>query len=130
MIATDTPTYIISKKIFTRIFAWEIFSCISVAETSNCIIATAIFITAIRRSTNISTAESTSNIIAIEPQNQHNCNRYWHLHKFYGKCQLHSSNISCHLQNWLQKLLIADIVTFRDRFSYNKEIEWMTKDQA
>ena len=36
----------------------------------------------------------------------------------------------CHLQNWLQKFSLAEIVTVRDRFSYNKEIEWMSKDQV
>ena len=87
--------------IVTHIFAAEIFISISVAVTSNYIIATEIvtFITATKRSTNISIAESTTSIIAIEPQNLHNCNRCWYLHNCYGNCQLHSSNRNCHLQD-------------------------------
>ena len=83
--------------IATHIFAAETFTYISVTETSNCIIATktVTLITATKRSTNISVAESTTNIIAIEPQNLHNCNRLWHL------------------QNRLQKLSLAEIVTQR-----------------
>ena len=40
MIATDTPTCIISIKIVIHIFAAEIFTGISVAEICNSIIAT------------------------------------------------------------------------------------------
>ena len=40
MIATETPTCI---KIATHIFAAETFTCLNAAETSNCIIATAIY---------------------------------------------------------------------------------------
>ena len=60
MIATQTPTCITSITIFIGI---------SVAETSNCIIATetVTFITATKRSTNISVEEGTTNRIAIEP---------------------------------------------------------------
>ena len=107
---------IISIKIVTHIFAAETFTCISVAETSNCIIATetVTFITATKRSTNISVAESTTNIIAMELQNLHNCSRQLHLRNCYRKCQLHSSNRSCHLQNWLQNLLFAEMVSVRE----------------
>ena len=68
MIATETPTCIISIKIVAHIFAAEIFTGISVAETSNCIIATetVTFIIRTKRYTNLSVAESTTNIIAIE----------------------------------------------------------------
>ena len=68
MIATETPTCIISIKIVTHIFAADIFTCISVVETFNYIIAieTVTFITATKRFTNISVAESTTNIIAID----------------------------------------------------------------
>ena len=119
----------ISIKIVTHIFAAETFTCISVAETSNCIIATetVTFISATKRSTNISVAESTTHIITIESQNLNNCNRRWHLHNCCRKRQLHSSDRNCHLQNWLQKLLLAEMVTVRYRFSYNKEIEWISK---
>ena len=132
MIATDTPTCIISIKIVTHIFAANIFTSISVAETSHCIIATetVTFITAKKGFTNISVAESTTNIIVIEHQNLHNCNRSWHLHNCYRKCLLHSSNRNCQLQNWLQKLSLADTVTVRDHFSYNKKIEWISRDQV
>ena len=101
MVATENPTGIISIKIVTHIFAAEMFTCISVAETSNYIIATGtvIFITATKISTNISVAECTTSIIATEPQNLHNCNRRWHLYNNYKKCQLNSSNRNCHLQN-------------------------------
>ena len=102
------------KKIVTHLFAAETFTCIN----------------ATKRSTNIIVEESTTDIIAIALQNLHNCNRRWDLHNCYGKCQLHSSNRNCHLQNWLQKLSLAEMVTVRDRFSYNKEIEWMSKDQV
>ena len=40
MITTETPTCMMSLKIVTHIYAAEIFTCVSVAETSNCIIAT------------------------------------------------------------------------------------------
>ena len=73
MIATETSTCIISIKIGIHIYAAKIFTCISVAETSNCIIAieTVTFVTENfkKRSTNISVAESTTSIIAIKPQN-------------------------------------------------------------
>ena len=64
MIATDTPTCIISITVVTHIFAADIFTGISVAETYNCIIATetVTFITAKKRFTNISVTESTTNI--------------------------------------------------------------------
>ena len=40
MIATETPTCIVSIKIVTLIFAAKTFPYINVTETSNCIIAT------------------------------------------------------------------------------------------
>ena len=120
----ETPMCIISIKIVTNIFAAEIFTCINAAESSNCIITTETVpcVIATKRSTNIIVAESTTNIIAIEPQNLHNYNRRWHLHNCYRMCQLHSSNRNCHLQNWLQKLSLAEMVPVRDPFSYNKKI--------
>ena len=48
--------------------------------------------------------------------------RHWDLHNYYRKCQLHSSNRSCHLQNCLQKLSLAEMVPVRDPFSHNREI--------
>ena len=112
MIATETPTCIISIRTATHIFDAKTFTCINAAETSYCTIAT-------KRSTNIIVAKSTTNIVAIEPQNLHNCNRCWH-RNCYRKCQLHSSNINYHLQNWLQKLSLAEMVPVRDHFGYNK----------
>ena len=55
MIATETSTCIMSIKIVTHIFIAEIFTGISVAETSNCIFTAekVAFITATKRSTNI-----------------------------------------------------------------------------
>ena len=94
------------KKIVTHLFAAETFTCIN----------------ATKRSTNIIVEESTTDIIAIALQNPHNCNRRWHLHNCYGMCQLHSSNRNYHLQNWLQKLSIAEMVPVRDHFYWNKEI--------
>ena len=91
------------------------YICINAAETSNCIIATKI-------STSINVAESTTNIVAIEPQKLHNCNSRWHLHNCYRKCQLHSSNRNFHLQNSLKKLSLAEMVSVRDPFSHNEEI--------
>ena len=120
----QTPTCIISKKNCPHMFDAETFTCINAAETSNrittaetitCVIAT-------KRSTNIIAAESTNDIIAIGAQNLHNCNRRWHLHNCDRKCQLHTSNWNCHLQNWLQKHSLAEMVPVRDPFSYNKKI--------
>ena len=56
-------------------------------------------ITATKTSTKITLAESTTNIITIEPQNLHHCNRRQLLHNCYRKCHLHSSNRNGHLQN-------------------------------
>ena len=129
---TETLTCIITIKIVTHIFAAETLTCISAAETSNYIIATetVTWIIATERSTNITVTESTTCIIAIEPQKLHNCNSYCHLHNCYRKCLLHSSNRNCHLQKWLQKLSLAEMVPLRDSFSYNKEIEGMSKHQV
>ena len=73
MIATETPTWIILIEIVIHIYAAKIFTCISVVETSNCIIAieTVTIVTENfkKGSTNISVAESTTNIIAVKPQN-------------------------------------------------------------
>ena len=66
MIATETPTCIISVKIVNYAFAAETFTCVNAAETSNCIIATVTYIIATK---------------AIHQDNgkvnyhQHNCNR-------------------------------------------------------
>ena len=71
-------------------YAAEIFTCISVAESSNCITETetVTFITAKKNKIhNVSVAGITTNIIAIEPQNLRNYNRRWHLHNCYRKCQ-------------------------------------------
>ena len=70
---------IISIIIVTYIFAAETFTCVNAAETSNWIIVTetVICVTETKRSTNIIVAESTTDIIAIEPQNLHNCNGRW-----------------------------------------------------
>ena len=117
----------ISIKIVTQIFTAETFTCINTVETFNCIIATETVtcVIATERSTNIIREESTTNIIEIEPQNLYNCNRRWHLHNCYGKCQPHSSNRNWQLQNWLQKLSLAEMVPVRDPFSYNKKnSEW------
>ena len=57
---------------------------------------------ATERSTNITVAESTNDITAIEPQNLHNCT----------------------------KLSLPEVVPVRDSFSYNKEIEQMSKHQV
>ena len=46
------------------------------------------------------------------------------------KCQLLSSNRNCHLQNWLQKHSLAEMVPVRDSFSYNLEIEHFGKHQV
>ena len=47
-----------------------------------------------------------------------------------SSCHTHGYNGNYHQQNWLQKLSLAEMVTVRDRFSYNKEIEWISKDQV
>ena len=91
--STETPTYIVTIKIVTHIFAAKTVTCICAAETSNCIIATEAltYIITPERSTNLTAAEITTCIIAVELQNLHNCNRR-HLYDCYRKCQLHSSN--------------------------------------
>ena len=98
----------------------------------NCIIATEIVtsLIATKRSINTTVKESTTCMIAMQPQDLHNCNRLCHLHNCYRKCQFHSSNRNCHLQNWLQKLSLAEMVPMRDSFSYSKEIELMSKHQV
>ena len=106
----------------------ETFTCIiSAVETSNCIIATETVTCRIatERSTNITVTESTTCITAIEPQDLHNFNRRCQLHKYYRKS--HSCNRNCHLQNWLQKLSLAEMVPVGNSFSCNKEIEKMSK---
>ena len=45
-------------------------------------------------------------------------------------CHVHGYSENCHLQNWVQKLSLAEMVTVRDHFSFNKEIERMSKDQS
>ena len=77
MIATETSTCIISM---TYIFVAETFTYVNAAQTSNWIIVTetVICVTETKRSTNIIVAESTTDMIAIEPQNLHNCHGRWH----------------------------------------------------
>ena len=65
MIATDTPTCIISITIATHIFAADIFTGMSVAETYNCIIAT----------------ETITFITAKKWIDQRKCHRKYHQHK-------------------------------------------------
>ena len=81
-------------------------SCIIAAKTVTYIVA-------------VTVTESTTCTIAMESQDLHNC---------YGKCQLHSSNRNCHLQNWLQKLSLAEMVPVRDSFGYNEEIEGISTE--
>ena len=56
--------------------------------------------------------------------------------QFYGKWMPEKGMWSCYLKlshTWLQwKLPPTELSTetFGDRFSYNKEIEWMSKDQG
>ena len=70
-----TPTCIILIKIVTHTFTAETFICINATETLNCIIATEIVfcIIATKSLTNITSRKY--NLIAIEPQNLHNCNK-------------------------------------------------------
>ena len=110
----------IKIKIDTHILTAQISDCIIATETVICMIVT-------ERSSTVT--ESTTCTIVIEPQNLHNYNRCCHLHNCYRKCRLHSSNRNCHLQNWLQKPSLSEMVPVRDSFSYNKEIEWISKHQ-
>ena len=41
--------------------------------------------------------------------------------------QLHSYNRNSHLQKWLQKLSLAEMVPVWESFIYNKEIKQMSK---
>ena len=118
VIATETPIWIITVKIATHKFAAEAVTCICVAEISNCIIAT-------ETVTSISVTERSTNI-PVPLQNLHKCNRR-HLHNCRRKCQLQSSNRNCHLQNWLQKPSLVEMVPVWDSFSYSKEIKRMNK---
>ena len=97
---------IISKIIVTHIFAVETFTCINAPKIS----------------TNIIVEESTTDIIAIELENLHNCSRRWDVHNSYRKCQLYSSYRNCHLQHWLQKISLAEMVPVRSHFNCNKGI--------
>ena len=78
---------------------------------------------------NFITTERVTCTIIKEPQSLYNCNRRCHLHNCYRKCQFHSSNRNCHLQNWLQKLSLEEMVTVRYFFSYNHETDRMSKHQ-
>ena len=115
-----TPTCIISIKIVTHTFTAETFNCINATETLNCIIATEIVfcIIATKSSTNITSRKY--NLIAIEPQNLHDCN---------GRCNtciITTESVICivptetaayridyrnfHLQKWCQsKILLVTI---------------------
>ena len=95
MIATGTPTYIISIKIVTHICCRNFhlhkccinaFNSVIAIETVTCLIGT-------KRFTNIIVVESTTCIIAMKPQNLHNCNRCWHLHNCYSMIAIKS--VSC-----------------------------------
>ena len=118
MIATETTACIISIKIITHIFAAETCTCINATETFKCIIATVTCIIARKRSSNISVAESTTNIIAIEPQNLHNCNRRWHLITIESvSCIVPTEISTCridyrnfHLQKWCQSEILLVII--------------------
>ena len=83
-----------------------------------------------KRSTNITVRGITTLIITIEPQNLHKCNRNYHLNNCCRKSQLHSYNRNYHLENCLQKISLAEMAPVRDTFSYNKEIEQMSKHQV
>ena len=122
MIATETPTCIIFKNIFTHLFAGETFTCKNAAETSNRIIATETVtcLIATKRSTNIIVVESTTGTTAIEPKNLYNFNRHWHLHNCYRKCHVScivsKKTATCridyknfHLQKWCQSEILLII---------------------
>ena len=121
IIATETPICIITLRIVIHIFAAETATCIYAADTSNCIIATETVtcIVVTERSTNIPVTES----ITSKPAK---CNRR-HLHNCHRMCQLHIFNRNCHLQNWQQKLSLAETVSIWYSFSYNKEIKQKSK---
>ena len=116
-----TPIYIITIKIVTRVFAAETVTCTGAVKTSSCIITTetvtCIIVT--ERSTNIQITERTT----LKPEKWNQC---CHLRNCHGKCQLHSSNRNCHLQNWLHKFSLAEMVPVWDSLSYNREIKQMS----
>ena len=78
---------------------------------------------ATERSTNITVTESTTCIVAIEPQN---------LHKLAiesGSYIVPTETATCRT-DYIQKLSLAEMVAFRDYFSYIKEIEPISKHQV
>ena len=82
---------------------------------------------ATERSINITVTESPTCIVAMEPQNLHNCNRC-------VICIIAIESVSyivpaetatCRI-DYIQTLTLAEMVPVRDSFSYNKEIELMS----
>ena len=93
-------------------------------ETVTCMIAT-------ERSTNITVIETTTCIVAIEPHK---------LAKLQDVvtciiaiksvcCIVPTESATCRI-DYIQKSLLAEMLPVRDSFSYNKEIEPMSKYQV
>ena len=133
IVATEIPTCINTIKIVTQIFDAETVTCINAAKTSNSIIATETVTCMIitERSTNITITESTICKVAIEPQNLQ-------IALDVVTCIIAIESVSymvptetstCRI-NYIQKLSLAEMVSVRDSFSYNKEIEQMSKHQV
>ena len=78
---------------------------------------------ATERSTKITVIESTTGIVAIQPQN---------LHKLAiesGSYLVPTEPATCRI-DYIQKLSLAEMVAFRDSFSCIKEIELISKHQV
>ena len=120
-----TLTCINTIKIVTHIFDAETVTCISAAETSNWINSTETVtcMIATERSTNITVTESITCIVATEPQNLHK------LAVERGSYIVPTETATCRI-DYIQKLSLAEMVAFRDYFSYIKEIEPISKHQV
>ena len=78
---------------------------------------------ATERSTNLTVTESTTCIVAIQPQN---------LHKLAiesGSYLVPTELATCRI-DYIQKHSLAEMVTFRDSFSCIKEIQPISKHQV
>ena len=131
--AKEAPTYKNTMKIVIYIVNPENATYISAAESYNSMIATetVTYMTVIERSSNITVIETTTCIVAIEPQNLDNRSRRFHLHNSIKSVSfiVPTETTTCRI-DYIQKLSLEEIVPARDSFSYNREIEPMSKYQV
>ena len=134
IIATETPTCINTIKIVTtHIFDAETVTWMSAAETSNCIIVTKTVtcMIAAEKSNSITVTESAIFIFVIEPQTSIiaadvvTCITTIESVSYIVPIE----TVTCRI-DYIKKLLLAEMVAVRNSFSYNKEIERISKQQV